>query len=86
MTDFNKISIKKSNDKNSKLIHIIIPVQDHQQDQEEIKAISNIAGLGQGWMTAFGLSQTFSYLHLTIKAKDGKGATSYTITYSSGER
>jgi hypothetical protein len=25
-------------------------------------------------MTAFGLSDTFSYLHLTVRAKDGKGA------------
>lgn len=40
--------------------------------------------LGMPWLTPFGLSQTFSYLHLTIKAKDGKGATAYTVTYSSG--
>jgi hypothetical protein len=35
-------------------------------------------------MTAFGLSNTFSSLHLTIKAAGGKGATAYTVTYSSG--
>ncbi len=61
----------------------MIPVQDHQQ---ESNAIADLANLGQGWMTAFGLSQTFSYLHLTVRAKDGKGATSYTVLYSSGER
>jgi len=37
-------------------------------------------------MTSFGLSETFSSLHLTIKALNNKGATAYTITYSSGER
>ena len=37
-------------------------------------------------MTSFGLSDTFMSLHLTIKALKGKGATAYTITYSSGER
>jgi hypothetical protein len=42
--------------------------------------------LGLPWMTQFGLSQTFTYLHLTIKASDGKGATAYTISYSSGAR
>lgn len=37
-------------------------------------------------MTSFGLSETFISLHLTIKALNNKGATAYTITYSSGER
>jgi hypothetical protein len=42
--------------------------------------------MGLPWMTQFGLSDTFSVLHLTIKAIESKKATAYTITYSSGER
>lgn len=78
MTDFNKISINKTNDKDKNLIHIVIPSPDHKQ-----KTFSNEI-LGMPWMTSFGLSQTFSYLHLTVKSKNPKGATAYTLTYSSG--
>ncbi len=65
-------------------MHIVVPAQG-----------KTIAGnykdggfpvLGTPWMTSFGLSETFSSLHLTIKALNNKGSTAYTITYSSGER
>ncbi len=42
--------------------------------------------MGLPWMTAYGLSDTFNILHLTIKSTEKKGATAYTISYSSGER
>ncbi len=80
LSDFNNINITKTNDKDKNLIHILVPAQDHKQ-----KADSPFQLLGTPWMSSFGLSDTFSYLHLTIRAVN-KGATAYTITYSSGER
>ena len=82
MTDFGNININKTNEKDKSLIHIVIPAQDHKRKPEQ----NPFDLLGTAWMTSFGLSDTFSSLHLTIKALSGKGATAYTITYSSGER
>ncbi len=82
VTDFNNINITKTNDKDKNLIHIVIPAQNHKQTPFD----KNAQLLGTAWMTSFGLSDTFSYLHLTIKAANGKGATAYTVVYSSGER
>lgn len=81
ITDFNNVNITKTNDKDKNLIHIVIPAQNQKQSAFDDK---NLQILGAAWMTSFGLSNTFSYLHLTIKAKNGKGATAYTLTYSSG--
>lgn len=64
------------------MIHIVIPAQDHKQKSLD----KSLDILGAPWMTSFSLSDTFSSLHLTIKALNGKGATAYTVTYSSGER
>ena len=80
VTDFGKIDINKTNEKDKSTIHIVIPAQDHKQKSFD----TNLGILGAPWMTSFGLSETFSYLHLTIKALGGKGATAYTVTYSSG--
>jgi hypothetical protein len=82
LTDFNKVNITKTNEKDKSLIHIVIPAQDHKQKSFE----STLGLMGNPFMTSFGLSDTFSYLHLTIQALKGKGATAFTITYSSGER
>ena len=80
VTDFGNININKTNEKDQSLIHIVIPTQAHQR-----KTTNNeLDLLGSAWMTSFGLSDTFSNLHLTIKALKGKGATAYTVTYSSG--
>lgn len=62
-------------------MHIVVPAQ----GKQAVNGVSNNLGvLGTPWMTSFGLSETFSSLHLTIKALNNKGATAYTITYSSG--
>lgn len=81
MTDFGNININKTNEKDKSLIHIVIPAQAHQRKTTNNNALDL---LGSAWMTSFGLSDTFSNLHLTIKALNGKGATAYTVTYSSG--
>ena len=86
MTDFNKINITKKSSKSNNLVHIVIPAQDHQNNILSTKNGQNTGLMGLAWMTQFGLSDTFSILHLTVKALESKKATAYTITYSSGER
>lgn len=52
ITDFNKINITKTNDKDKGLIHIVIPTQSHKQQSFD----TNLKLLGSTWMTSFGLS------------------------------
>lgn len=65
------------------MIHIVIPAVDH---QKKAASDSKSSLLGLAWMTSFGLSDTFTNLHLTIKSIESKISKAYTITYSSGER
>lgn len=67
-------------------MHFVVPAQGKKSLPNSNNKETGLQLLGTPWMTSFGLSETFSSLHLTIKALNNKGATAYTVTYSSGER
>ena len=78
VSDFTGLKVTKDKNPATNMVHIVIPA-------EEIK--KNLpTGLGRAYLDSFALSHTFRSLQVHIKSKNEKIATSYTITYSSGER
>lgn len=74
--DFQKINITRTSDKDHKIVHILVASKDHAQTQ--------VKELGDAMMSPFTYSGTFNYLHLSIRSKDPKAASYFTIFYSSG--
>ena len=58
------------------MIHIVIPPVNKQKNDP--------LSLGGAYFGSFSLSSTFRYLQVSVKSKDPKLPTAYTITFSSG--
>ena len=78
VSDFTGLSVTKEKNPSTNLVHIVIPAQEIKKNQP--------VGLGRSYLDSFSLSHTFRSLQIKIKSKNPKIATSYTITFSSGER
>lgn len=78
VTNYGALQIVKQKDPKTGNIHIVIPPEKTKQN--------TVTALGGVMYDSFTYSNTFRYLVMTIKSKDPKKSTSYTVSFSSGER
>lgn len=76
--DFGDLEITKEKDPKTNNILIVIPPK-----KTEATTATPLGGI---FYDAFSYSSSFRYFVVEVKSKNPKLSTSYTITYSSGER